>query len=205
MNKNSTHWENVYQTKGEIAVSWFQEKSQPSLELIKRFAVSQDSAIIDIGGGASRLFDDLLADRFHNLSVLDLSASAIEISKARIGKGGERVRWIVGDATIWSPSDTYDVWHDRAAFHFLITSSDQAAYIERLKRSLNIGGYVIFGTFALDGPEKCSGLLVMRYSSETLQALLGNLFSLVDSRRHEHRTPLQSVQKFQFNTFRHIS
>ncbi len=195
------HWENIYTTKGEAEVSWFEETPTESLRLLQLVGAQPSSAIIDVGGGASRLVDNLLAHGFENITVLDLSAAALNSARARLGDKGEAVKWIVADATEWQPTDTYDVWHDRAAFHFLTNEKVQQAYIQRLKQALKRGGHLIIGTFALDGPEKCSGLPVARHSAESLSALLAPDFDLIDSRRHEHITPWQAVQKFQFSTF----
>ena len=203
--EQQAHWENVYSTKGEAEVSWFQEVPEPSLDLLALVGATGDSAIIDIGGGASRLVDALLAEGFKDISVLDLSAEALNVAHARLGDTGNRVKWIVADATEWEPQQQYDVWHDRAAFHFLNGEQQQRAYIARMKRSLRIGGHVIMGTFALDGPEKCSGLPVTRHNAESLSMLLGEGFSLIDSSRHEHTTPWEAVQKFQFSTFERVS
>ncbi|MCQ4190365.1 class I SAM-dependent methyltransferase [Methylocystis suflitae] len=197
------HWENIYTTKGEAEVSWFEETPSESLRLLQLVGAQPSSAIIDVGGGASRLVDNLLAQGFENITVLDLSAAALNSARARLGDKGEAVKWIVADATEWQPTDTYDVWHDRAAFHFLTNEKVQQAYIQRLKQALKRGGHLIIGTFALDGPEKCSGLPVARHSAESLSALLAPDFDLIDSRRHEHITPWQAVQKFQFSTFRY--
>ena len=197
-----SHWEDVYSSKGESEVSWFQENPATSLALLELVDARPSSAIIDVGGGASRLVDSLLARGFENVSVLDLSTAALASARNRLGVKGSKVTWIVADATTWEPPETYDVWHDRAAFHFLTHEAEQAAYIVRLKQALRHGGHVIIGTFALDGPEKCSGLPVTRHSAESLAALLGSDFTLVDSRRYEHATPWQAVQKFQFSTFR---
>ena len=197
------HWDNIYTTKGEAEVSWFEETPVQSLELLELVGAQPSSAIIDVGGGTSRLVDNLLARGFENITVLDLSATALTSARARLGDKGEAVKWIVADVTEWLPTDTYDVWHDRAAFHFLTSEKEQRAYIKRLKQALKRGGHVIIGTFALDGPEKCSGLPVARHSAESLSALLAPDFDLIDSRRHEHITPWQAVQKFQFSTFRY--
>ena len=196
------HWEAVYTAKAEADVSWFQETPAPSLELIGLVGATSRSAIIDIGGGASRLVDHLVCAGFEDLTVLDLSASALAVAKARLGEKARQVHWLVADATTWEPSRTYDVWHDRAAFHFLTGSADQAAYIARLHRSLRRGGHVVIGAFALDGPEKCSGLPVARHDAESLGKALGAEFVLIDTRRHEHPTPWGATQHFQFSTFR---
>ncbi|WP_245433536.1 class I SAM-dependent methyltransferase [Methylocystis hirsuta] len=154
-------------------------------------------------GRPSRLVDNLLAKGFENLTVLELSGAALASARARLGAKSEAVKWIVADATEWLPTDTYNVWHDRAAFHFLTSEREQRACIKRFEQALKRGGHLIIGTFALDGPEKCSGLPVARHSAESLSALLAPDFDLIDSRRHEHITPWQAVQKFQFSTFRY--
>jgi len=205
--KLQTHWDKVYGTKKETEVSWFQSDAQPSLDLLTLIGAHPDQAIIDVGGGASRLVDALVARGFTNISVLDLSSEALKTARARLGKAGDRVNWIVADATEWEPEAVqavYDIWHDRAAFHFLTGEAQQRAYMERLRRALRIEGHVIIGAFALDGPQTCSGLPVMRHSAESLSALLGSGFTLVDARRHEHVTPWGAVQPFQFATFRRI-
>ena|SRR5665213_69998 len=196
------HWENVYITKGEKEVSWFQENPAPSLELIALTGLSEDAAIIDIGGGASRLVDDLLARKFRRLTVLDLSGAALAAARERLGDRGPDVQWLIADVTRWEPTETYDLWHDRAAFHFLIDHADQSAYVDRLKKAVKPGGYVIIGTFAPDGPERCSGLPIVRHDAATLTKTLGSDFVLIDARRHEHATPWGAIQRFQFSTFR---
>jgi trans-aconitate methyltransferase len=186
-------------------VSWFQESPVPSLELLELVGARPSSAIIDIGGGASRLVNCLLARGFENITVLDLSATALASARARLASKGGKVKWIAADATQWRPLENYDVWHDRAAFQFLTREEEQNAYFQRLRQALRRGGHVIIGTFAPDGPEKCSGLPVARHNAESLSAILGAGFVLVDSRRHEHATPWQAVQKFQFSTFRRVT
>lgn len=196
------HWDKVYASKGEDQVSWFQETPAVSLELIARTGVAPDAAIIDVGGGASRLVDALLARGFTDLTVLDLSAAALAASRLRLGEQAGRVVWVAADACAWTPTRAYDLWHDRAAFHFLTNPADQAAYVARLRRALRPGGYVIIGTFAPDGPEKCSGLPVMRHDAESLGRVLGADFALVAHERREHQTPGGAIQRFQFSVFR---
>jgi SAM-dependent methyltransferase len=196
------HWENVYGTKGENEVSWFQENPAPSLDLIAATGIPVVAEIIDIGGGASRLIDGLIVRGFRHLTVLDLSGAALGVAKDRIGAAGATVQWVVADVTKWEPTQTYDLWHDRAAFHFLTEDRDRAAYVARLERSLKVGGYAIIATFALDGPERCSGLPVMRYDSVSLGQILGRTYQLVDTRRHVHATPWGTEQSFQFSVFR---
>jgi len=199
------HWEGVYTKKGENEVSWFQESPAPSLQLIAQVGATPASAIIDIGGGASRLVDNLIEQGFEDVTVLDLSEAALEAAKARLGGRAAQVQWIVADATVWEPLKAYDIWHDRAAFHFLTEDRDRAAYIARLERALKVGGYAIIATFALDGPERCSGLPVVRYDPASLGQTLGRAFQLVDTRRQIHATPWGSEQSFQFSVFRRCS
>ncbi len=200
--ERQAHWENIYATKGDKEVSWFQETPAPTLELLALIGATVRSAVIDFGGGASRVVDNLVSLGFDDITVLDLSQAALAAAKARVADKADRVQWIVADVTTWQPSRTYDVWHDRAAFHFLTASVDQAAYLDRLRRALRRGGYAIIGTFALDGPEKCSGLPVARWDARSLGALLGPDFVLLDARPHEHVTPRGAKQRFQFSTFR---
>ena len=189
MSDRSTHWDNVYATKGEAEVSWFQDSPAISLEMIHSACPDHGAAIIDIGGGASRLVDALLRDGYRDLAVLDLSANALEAAKKRIGRAASAVDWIVADATTWRPGRSYDVWHDRAAFHFLTDPRDRAAYVERLRSAITPGGQIIIATFALDGPEKCSGLPVQRHDSASLAAELGPEFELIETRSETHHTP----------------
>lgn len=197
-----SHWQDVYSKKSENEVSWFQASPSPSLELIAKLSVTEDSSIIDVGGGASRLVDHLIDRGYGDLTVLDLADAALQAAKGRLGKRADRVHWIAADVTIWEPERVYDIWHDRAAFHFLTEERDRAAYIERLQRGVRMGGHAIIATFALDGPEKCSGLPVMRYDSQSLGHTIGRAFQLVDTRRHVHSTPWKSDQSFQFSVFR---
>ena len=198
------HWENVYTTKDEKAVSWFQERPDISLDLIRATGVDASASIIDIGGGASRLVDALIDEGFKAVTILDLSEMALATSKLRLGARGAQVQWVVADVTTWEPSQTYDVWHDRAALHFLTDPKDRAAYVARLIRAVRPGGHVVIGTFAPDGPERCSGLPVVRYDAATLRELLGRSFELIESRRHDHQTPTGATQRFQFSRFRRI-
>jgi len=199
-----THWENVYQTRGETEVSWFEDSPVISLDLIRATVVRPDAAVIDIGGGASRLTDALLNAGFSSLTVLDLSEKALEVAKTRLGERAACVKWIAADVTVWQPPDTYDVWHDRATFHFLTDPSDRAAYADRVSQAVRPGGHVIIGTFAPDGPERCSGLPVIRHDAASLQAVLGPSFTLIESRGHAHRTPMGATQQFQFSRFRRL-
>lgn len=196
------HWQEVYATKPETGVSWYQETPSPSLELLQAIGATPERSVMDIGGGASVLVDRLLALGYRDLSVLDISDAALTAAKRRIGSDAGFVDWIAADVTTWRPTRLYDVWHDRAAFHFLTDSEDREAYVERLRSALPAGGHAIIGTFAPDGPEKCSGLKVCRYDTASLAAALGPRFRLIDSRRHDHVTPWGAVQRFHFGTFR---
>ena len=196
------HWDNVYVSRGETDVSWYQDSPTPSLDLIALTGLPADAAIIDIGGGASRLVDHLLRENLGRLTVLDLSGAALDAARNRLGDRAARVKWVVADVTTWQPSQAYDLWHDRAAFHFLTDQDDQAAYVARLKQAVKPAGFVIIGTFAPDGPERCSGLPIVRHDAATLAARLGHEFDLIDARRHDHTTPWGAVQRFQFATFR---
>jgi trans-aconitate methyltransferase len=198
------HWEKVYTSKGENELSWFQENPAPSLELIERAGANSASDIIDIGGGASRLVDALIEHGFSAVTVLDLSEAALATAKARLGDGADCVQWIASDVTTWEPLHCFDIWHDRAAFHFLTEASDQAAYLSRLRQALKPCGHAIIATFASDGPERCSGLPVMRYDAASLAQTLGDGFALVEARSHQHTTPWHSVQRFQFSIFRRV-
>jgi SAM-dependent methyltransferase len=195
------HWEEVYASKSETDVSWFQDNPAPSLQLIEQAGLAAEADIIDIGGGASRLVDHLVERGFRHLTVLDISQGALDLAALRLGRRASDVRWIAADATAWEPSRRFDLWHDRAAFHFLIALKDRAAYVARLKEGLRPGGHAIIATFALDGPEKCSGLPVARYDTAGLAAELGGEFTLIESLNHDHTTPWNSTQRFQFALF----
>jgi trans-aconitate methyltransferase len=197
------HWDAVYGKKAPDQVSWFQATPEPSLGLIKRHA-GPAASVIDVGGGASNLVDGLLQAGFHDLTVLDLSAAALDVAKKRLGPSGSDVTWLVADATIWTPTRTYDVWHDRAALHFLTEESQRQAYVERLTRALDVGGHAIIATFAPDGPEKCSGLPVVRHDAASLSRILGPSFDCLSTQPHNHETPWQSPQAFQFSVFRKV-
>jgi len=197
------HWEAVYATtRDETDVSWFQDNPVPSLELIEQARPNHDAAIIDIGGGASRLAGVLLERGFRHVAVLDISAAALDLAALRLGRRASEVQWIVDDVTKWEPAQRFDIWHDRGAFHFLIEAADRAAYLARLKQALRPRGCAIIATFATDGPETCSGLPVRRYDAAGLASELGEEFTLLDSRPHDHATPKNAKQRFQFAMFR---
>ena len=193
------HWDSTYAAKGEMGVSWFEDAPALSLELIRRRGATKESSLIDIGGGASRLVDTLLGEGMHDIAVLDLSATALDAAKTRLGTASQNVEWITADITAWQPMRTYDFWHDRAAFHFLTEPHDRSAYIARLCAVVKPQGHAIIATFAPDGPERCSGLPVMRYDPAALARMVGRPFRLVDQRWHVHTTPWGSAQAFQFS------
>ena len=195
------HWQNVYRTKGERDVSWFEESPAISLDLIHATGVGLDAKIVDIGGGASRLVDALVGEGFTSVTVLDLSETALATARARLGAAASRIAWVVADVTAWQPAQSYDVWHDRATLHFLTDPDDQAAYAACVRKAVRLGGQVIIGTFALEGPERCSGLPVVRYDFASLGTVLGRSFALIESRRHDHQTPGGAIQRFQFSRF----
>jgi 2-polyprenyl-3-methyl-5-hydroxy-6-metoxy-1,4-benzoquinol methylase len=191
------HWEKVYSTKAPTEVSWFQEHAALSLKLIRDARVPATAAIIDVGGGASTLVDDLLASGFDRLTVLDLSAAALATAKARLGARASNAQWLeanVLEADL--PSHGFDVWHDRAVFHFLTTEDDRQAYVRKVLHAVKPGGLVIVATFAEDGPTRCSGLPVMRYSAGELHAEFGEPFQLLGHERESHHTPAGGEQKF---------
>jgi ubiquinone/menaquinone biosynthesis C-methylase UbiE len=198
-----THWEQVYATKAADSVSWFQHSAGLSLRLIAGAAPGMNAAIIDVGGGASALVDGLLSSGFGDVTVADLSASALEVSKARLGADAGRPAWIAGDIlTLELPRHRFDIWHDRAVFHFLTDEADRRTYVAQVRRALKPGGHVVIATFAQDGPLQCSGLPVRRYGAEELAAEFGAPFTLVSHERETHVTPGGGTQSFVYCLFR---
>jgi SAM-dependent methyltransferase len=191
------HWEQVYATQAAESVSWFQEHAEQSLRLIRATGVPATASIIDVGGGASTLVDDLLRHGYQALTVLDLSCAALAAARRRLGADAARVRWIEADVTTADlPELAFDVWHDRAVFHFLTQPHQRRAYAAAVLRAVKPGGHVIVATFAADGPTQCSGLPVMRYDAEALHAEFGEPFTLLRHEKEEHHTPGGAVQKF---------
>ena len=185
-----SHWERIYNTKLPTQVSWFQPHALRSLDLIRGVSPPPDGAIIDVGGGASTLIDDLLDAGYQDLTVLDISAAALAATRTRLGAQAGSVRWIEADILdAQLPRTGYSVWHDRAVFHFLTTPADRARYVAQVRRAVRSGGFVLVATFADDGPTRCSGLEVNRYSPEALHAEFGAPFRLVVSEREDHITP----------------
>lgn len=198
MGGTRSHWEEVYTSKAETAVSWYQSHPVQSLELIASAAPSRDAAIVDIGGGASTLVDDLFTTGYTDLTVLDVAEAALAKSKHRLGGNAAKIRWIMADITQWTPPRAYDVWHDRAVFHFLTEHAQQDAYIAAMTAGTKPGATVIMATFALDGPEKCSGLPVQRYNPAGLADRLGGIFHLVSDAVETHATPWGAEQRFSY-------
>lgn len=191
------HWEQVYSTKPSDTVSWFQQHAGQSLNIIRGTGAGKGAEIIDIGGGASILVDELLAEGYGKVSVLDISAAALAVAKQRLGNAATAVNWIVGDITsVALPPHQYDIWHDRAVFHFLTEPADRQAYVQQVLHSVRPGGHVIVATFAEDGPEKCSGLTTVRYRPESLHAEFGDSFRLVAHEKEAHKTPAGKEQQF---------
>jgi 2-polyprenyl-3-methyl-5-hydroxy-6-metoxy-1,4-benzoquinol methylase len=196
MNRNP-HWEHVYETKSSEEVSWYEPHLATSLEWILEAAPSHASPIIDVGGGASTLVDDLYANGFHSLTVMDISRTAIARSQARLGTTAEEIRWIVGDVTsIELPNAAFDIWHDRAVFHFLTELEERSFYRKQLAMALKPSGQVILATFSMNAPRSCSGLAVNRYDAHSIQEEFGPEYRLVKSATIPHRTPGGSIQEF---------
>ena len=199
--RHREHWQRVYATRGEQDVSWFESVPAVSLEMLEASGVSRETCVLDVGGGDSRLVDHLAGRGMDCLAVLDVSGAALQRAQSRLGETARVPVWIEADVTGDWTLKPMDIWHDRAVFHFLTSPEDQAQYLAHLEAVLKLRGYAIIATFAPDGPERCSGLPVMRYSPESLATRLGAGFSLVESRRHVHHTPQGSTQPFQYSRF----
>ena len=191
------HWQRVYTARAADAMSWYQPTAARSLAMIRRVAPDVRTPIIDVGGGASVLVDELLAAGYERLTVLDLAASALDAARARLGSLASRVHWLESDVLTGElPAGHYGVWHDRAVFHFLTAPADRLAYVRQVRHAVRPGGFVLVATFADDGPERCSGLPVARYSGAALHAEFGDEFELIRSEREAHHTPEGAVQSF---------
>ena len=196
------HWEDVWTRKKSSEVSWYQQEPKTSLELILLIHPSKDASIIDVGGGDSRLVDKLLQLGFQNITVLDISANALERAKERLGKRAQLIKWIECDVRNFDSDDQYDIWHDRALLHFLTSDEDLKNYVELTKRHVKTGGYLIISTFSTKGPKMCSGLDTKQYSEESMKKLFSNGFNPVKSFEEEHVTPFGKSQIFTCNVFR---
>lgn len=200
-NKMKLHWDNVYYNKNENEVSWYQKIPKTSLDHIKSLNLNLDSKIIDVGAGESRLVDNLLDLGFNNIDVLDISKKSIEKAKNRLGEKSEKINWIVSDINDFVSNNKYDLWHDRAAFHFLKDSSQINNYVELANSSLNSKGKIILGTFSSNGPLKCSGLEISRYNSSSINEIFKKHFILLNHRISIHPTPFDTFQEFLFAVF----
>ena len=198
--ERKTHWENIYTTKSLNEVSWYQPTPETSLDFIKKLNLNKDANIIDIGGGDSFLVDNLLALDYTNITVLDISEKAIERAKQRLGNNANKVKWIVSDIATFNPTEKYDLWHDRAAFHFLTNLKEINHYTKIITKSLSLNGYVILGTFSKNGPLKCSGIEISQYNTEDLITTFRDL-RLIESKAIEHLTPFDTSQNFTFACF----
>ncbi len=195
--KVQTHWEKIYREKAPDAVSWYRLHLETSLALIEKAVPARSVSIIDVGGGESTLVDDLLARGYQNITVLDVSQTAIDVTKQRLVQAAERIQWITGDITKADLApNAYDVWHDRAVFHFLRAIDERAAYIRQVAKAVKSGGHVLVSTFGPEGPTKCSGLEVVRYDAESLHAEFGVHFRLLESFKELHETPFGKTQQF---------
>ena len=200
VNAIKSHWDNVYQTKHPNQVSWTQEKPKISLEIIHSFGLDKTAKIIDVGGGDSKLVDYLLEEGFECITVLDISAKALEKAQKRLGNKAKKVTWIVSDIMDFHPATAYDVWHDRAAFHFLTSEDQIAKYFDTARNAVT--GFLTIGTFSILGPEKCSGLPIKQYSEEQLAAELDKGFEKLRCFTEDHITPFDTKQNFLFCSFR---
>jgi SAM-dependent methyltransferase len=200
MEKLKKHWETVYKTKDPNQVSWTQDVPKTSLDFIHSFGLTKAAKIIDIGGGDSKLVDYLLDEGFENITVLDISAQALDKAKKRLGKKAEKINWVVSDITEYKPKQTFDIWHDRATFHFLTTSEQITKYMDTARNSVT--GFLTIGTFSDNGPEKCSGLQIKQYSEEKLTAELQNGFDKLRCITEDHKTPFDTTQNFLFCSFK---
>ncbi len=192
-----THWDKIYREKAPDAVSWYRPHLETSLALIEKAAPERTVSIIDVGGGGSTLVDDLLAHGYQNITVLDVSQTALNVTKKRLGPASEGIQWVTADIVNGElASNAYDVWHDRAVFHFLTAMDQRVAYVRQVARAVTPGGHVLVSTFGPQGPTKCSGLEVVRYDAESLHAEFGVRFRLLDSIKELHNTPFGTTQQF---------
>jgi len=206
MTDRRSHWDAVYRTRRPESVSWFQPSLRLSLEMIRRTGLGRDAALIDIGGGASTLIDDLLSIEYNDVTILDISSEALLIAKARLGERARSVNWIEGDITTVSlPPLRFDLWHDRAVFHFLSAESERGAYSDAMKGAVRPGGFAVIATFGPNGPLKCSGLDTARYSPDSLGRMFGDAFALTASEVEIHTTPSGARQEFVYCLFQKLA
>lgn len=200
--ESKKHWENIYCTKAENEVSWFQQYPKTSMDFVELFSLHKNSKIIDIGGGDSHFVDALLEAGFIDITVLDISANAIERAKIRLEEKAAKVKWIVSDVTEFIPTEKYDFWHDRAAFHFLIEEPRADKYVEIANKGISQNGILVLGTFSVNGPKKCSGLEIKQYSEESMSAKFEKYFDRVKCITEDHQTPFNTTQNFLFCSFK---
>ncbi|WP_421797890.1 class I SAM-dependent methyltransferase [Haliscomenobacter sp.] len=199
-----SHWDQVYSSKALEQSSWYQPRPSISLDFIQQFSIAKDAAIIDVGGGDSLLIDHLLDLGYQNISVLDISSKALERAQNRLGERGKAVKWICADAAQFEPAEQYDLWHDRAAFHFLTTTADIQRYAQTAAQAVKPGGFLVIGTFSEQGPKKCSGLEITQYSEESLVHVFGSQFQKIRCHQVDHLTPTQAIQQFIFCAFQRM-
>ena len=206
MNYNlKNHWENIYQNKNEDEVSWFQKTPNTSIEIINSIKIKKESKIIDVGSGRSRLFKNLIELGYNNLTYLDISESAAKKSKIFLGEQSKNIKWIVEDVLNFEPKQNFDVWHDRAVFHFLTEQNQIKKYVDLVSRNISNNGYLIIGTFSEQGPLKCSGLEVSRYSESLIKTTFIESFTLLNSFKIDHSTPFNTTQNFLFSVLKKIN
>ena len=206
MNNNlKNHWENIYQNKNEDEVSWFQKIPDTSIEIINSIKIKKQSKIIDVGSGRSRLFKNLIEQGYNNLTYLDISESAAKKSKIFLGQESKNIEWIVEDVLNFEPKQNFDVWHDRAVFHFLTDQNQIKKYVDLVSRNISNNGYLIIGTFSEQGPLKCSGLEVSRYSESLIKTTFSESFNLLNSFKIDHSTPFNTTQNFLFSVLKKIN
>ena len=198
------HWENIYQTKQLKEVSWFQPKPETALQFLKKFNIPTTASIIDVGGGDSYLVDHLLNLGYINITVLDISATAIEKAKQRLGDAAKKAKWIIADVTTFKPTQKYDFWYDRAAFHFLTKEQEILNYVKTAHESINDDGVLVIGTFSEQGPTKCSGIAIKQYSETDMTNLLKPYFEKINCFTVDHKTPNDTLQNFIFCSFKKI-
>ena len=199
-----SHWENIYQTKELKDVSWFQIKPETSLDFFEQFNVPKTAKVIDIGGGDSLLVDHLIDRGYQDISVLDISSAAIDRAKKRLDDKAKNVKWIVADAATFKPTEKYDFWHDRAAFHFLTDQQEISNYLKTAQQNINPTGILVIGTFSEQGPKKCSGITIKQYSETTMTNQLKKFFEKIKCVTVDHKTPSETIQNFVFCSFRKI-
>jgi len=201
MSDRKKYWEQIYAAKAPLEVSWYQKNPTLSSRMIRNTHIALDSPIIDVGGGASALVDNLSGHGYSNLSVLDISSIAIEYAQQRLGRKASRIEWFVEDITRFLPPHKFSLWHDRAVFHFLTKESERDDYVKAVKRTLNSDGHLIIASFAIGGPIKCSGLSIVQYDAKRLSVALGDEFKLVEEMDELHMTPDNQQQKFSYFRF----